>query len=84
MPCPRYTLVSQSLADNKDVSVDLFRSLLSTTAQQFTAYSAIFDLTNGEVYVNQKSDFDRTVRINLQQELEKGKRALKIADLFQQ
>src|SRR5205823_6338954 len=75
--CPRYKLVSQSLADNKEVSVDLFRSLLRATAQQFTTCSTIFDLTNGEVYVNQKGDFVRTVKINLKHELGKDERALK-------
>jgi penicillin V acylase-like amidase (Ntn superfamily) len=82
--CPRYQLVSQSLAENRDVSLDHFRSLLKATSQPYTAYSTIFDLTNGEVYVHQKRDFDRTVKINLQQELAKDARALSIAGLFNQ
>jgi hypothetical protein len=80
--CPRYKLVSQSLAERKDLSVDLVRSLLKATAQKFTTYSTIFDLTNAEVYVHHQRDFDRTVKINLKEELSKGERILKIASLF--
>ena len=80
--CPRYKLVSQSLAEGKDLSVDLVRSLLKATAQQYTTYSTIFDLTNGEVYVHHRSEFDRTVKINLKEELGKAERAVKIASLF--
>ena len=82
--CPRYKLVSQSLAENSDVSLDRFRSLLKATAQPFTIYSTIFDLTNAEVYVHQRRDFDRTVKINLKQELAKDARALSLASLFKQ
>ena len=82
--CPRYRHVSQSLAENNDVSLDLFRSLLKATAQPFTSYSTIFDLTNGEVYVHQQRDFNRTVKVNLKQELAKDAHALSIASLFKQ
>ncbi len=80
--CPRYKLVSQSLAGRKEVSVDQVRSLLKATAQKFTQYSTIFDLKSGEVHIHQRGDFDRTVKINLKEELGKGERALKIASLF--
>jgi hypothetical protein len=80
--CPRYKLVKQSLAENTDVTVDGCRSLLKATAQSFTIYSTIFDLTNGEVYVHHRGDFERTVKLDLMQELGKGERAMKIADLF--
>ena len=82
--CPRYKLVSNSLAENKVISLDVCRSLLKATAQPFTTYSTIFDLANGEVYVYLRRDFGRTMKINLKQELEKGERAMKIADLFEQ
>jgi hypothetical protein len=80
--CPRYKLVSESLGENKAVSLDVCRSLLKGTAQPFTIYSTIFDLTNGEIYVHHRRDFDRTVKVNLKQELAKGERALRIANLL--
>jgi penicillin V acylase-like amidase (Ntn superfamily) len=80
--CPRYTLVTQSLAERKDPSVDLVRSLLKATSQKFTAYSTIFDLTSGVVYVHHGGDFDRTAKIDLKEELARGKRVMKIENLF--
>ena len=80
--CPRYGLVAQSLAERKDLSVDLIRSLLKATAQKFTTYSTICDLTNGVVYVHRGGDFDRTAKIDLKEELAKGERVIKIENLF--
>jgi hypothetical protein len=80
--CPRYKLVAEQLTEQKDLSVDLVRSLLKSTAQKFTAYSIICDLTNGAVYIHHRGDFDRTVTIDLETELAKGKRAIKIESLF--
>jgi choloylglycine hydrolase len=80
--CPRYKLVSESLAADKDLSVDLVRSLLEATSQKYTTYSIIFDLTNCELYVHHQGDFERTVKIKLTEELGKGERALKITKLF--
>jgi penicillin V acylase-like amidase (Ntn superfamily) len=81
--CPRYTLVSRTLADRMDLSVDRVRSVLKETAQKYTIYSTIFDLTNGDVYVHHQGDFDRTVKINLNEELKRGERILKIASLLE-
>jgi choloylglycine hydrolase len=80
--CPRFKRVSRSLAEQRDVSVDLVRSLLKVTAQQFTTYSTICDLTNGVVYVHHRGDFDRTLKIDLKAELAKGERVVKIESLF--
>ena len=80
--CPRYKLVSQSLAERKEFSVALVRSLLKATAQKFTTYSTIFDLTSGVVHVHHRGDFDRTVKIDLKGELAKGERVIKIESLF--
>jgi penicillin V acylase-like amidase (Ntn superfamily) len=80
--CPRYKLVSQSLAERNELSVDRVRSLLKATAQKYTIYSTIFDLTNGDVYIHHQGDFDHTVKFHLNEELKKGERVLKIASLF--
>jgi hypothetical protein len=82
--CPRYKLAQQSLGERKDLSVDFVRSLLKATVQKGSAYSTIFDLTHGEVYIHHRGDFDRSVKITLKDELGKGKRAVKIASLFKQ
>ena len=77
--CRRYKLVKQSLADNKELTVDGCCSLLKAIAQPFTTYSTIFALTNGDVYVHHQGDFERTVKISLKKEVEMES-ALKIAD----
>jgi hypothetical protein len=82
--CPRYKLVSQSLNERRELSVDGVRSLLKATVQKGSAYSTIFDLTHGEVYLHHRGGFERTVKITLKDELGKGKRVLKIASLFKQ
>jgi len=82
--CPRYKLVSQSLAEHKDISLDVCRSLLKATVQPFTTNLTILDLANDEIYIYLRRDFGRTMKINLKQELEKGERAMKIGDLFEQ
>src|SRR5262249_10178128 len=81
--CPRYKLVSETLADQKALSVDLVRSLLKATSVKSTQYSTILSLGEGEVYIYRQGDFDRVVRIRLNEELGKGERALKIGSLFE-
>ena len=80
--CPRYKLVSESLTERKDVSIEQFRSLLKGTAQEFTTYSTIFNLGEGEVHIYRQRDFEQVVKINLKEELTKGERAVKISSLF--
>ena len=81
--CQRYKLVSKSLAEVSDLSIDSARSLLRATAQKSTIYSTIFDLTRGEVYIHYRADFDRSVKISLESELKNGERAVKISSLFE-
>jgi ribosomal protein L27 len=81
--CPRYKLVTGTLADQKALSVELVRSLLKATSVKSTQYSTIFNLGEGEVHVHRQGDFERVVRINLKEELGKGERAVKIGSLFE-
>src|SRR5262249_30906288 len=81
--CPRYKLVTKTLADQKGLSVDLVRSLLKATRIKSTQYSTIFNFGEGEVYIYRQGDFERAVRITLREELWKGEGAVKIASLFE-
>lgn len=80
--CPRFKLVSKALAEQKGLSVDLFRTLLKETCIKSTQYSTICNLGAGEVYMYCQGDFERKVTINLKEELKKGERAVKIGSLF--
>jgi penicillin V acylase-like amidase (Ntn superfamily) len=80
--CPRYKLVTKTLGDQKPLSVDLVRSLLKATSVKSTQYSTIFNLSAGEVYIHRQGDFERVVKITLNEELKKGERAVRIGSLF--
>ncbi|MBC8357344.1 MAG: site-specific integrase [Candidatus Aminicenantes bacterium] len=47
-----------------------------------TTYSNIYDLKNGEVYVYNFHNFEDVVKLNLKEELKKGKRIQKVSFLF--
>jgi hypothetical protein len=65
-----------------EVSVDNFRELLKNTSRDDTAYSNIYDLKNGEVYVYNQHDFDFVMQFNLEEELAKGSHSFYLKDLF--
>jgi len=47
-----------------------------------TTYSNIYDLKNGEVYVYNFHNFEDVVKLNLKEELKKGKRIQEVSSLF--
>ena len=47
-----------------------------------TIYSNVYDLSNGEVYIYYKRDFETSVKINLEFELKKGNHTSKLRSLF--
>lgn len=69
-------------ADDYEVSVDSFRELLKNTSIDITAYSNIYDLNQGVVYVYNQHDFENVVQFNLKEELDKGSHSFYLKDLF--
>ncbi len=67
---------------NFEVSVDYFKDLLKNTSRDDTAYSNIYDLQQGVIYVYCQHNFDNVLQFNLTQELDKGKHAFFLKDLF--
>jgi hypothetical protein len=49
-----------------------------------TLYSNIFDVTNGDIYIYFFHQFEEVVKLNLEEELAKGRHAYRISDLFSQ
>ncbi len=81
--CRRYKTAEKMLEQDSAVTVDNLRNILSATHQEkLTVYSNIYDLSNTEVYVYSKTNFDRVKKINLEHELKKGKHSLKITDIL--
>ena len=85
----RYRLASELLEKSEDVSVDLFRRILSAThyeeysgSMTATQYSFICDLKKKEIYVYYFHNFENEVVIDLEKELLKGKHSLDLPSLF--
>ena len=85
----RYRLASELFEKSETISVDLFRRILSAVhyeeysgSMTTTLYSFICDLKKGDIYVYYFHNFEEVVKINLQEELKKGKRTRLISSLF--
>jgi choloylglycine hydrolase len=80
--CRRFKIAEAMLTQDSSVTVDNLKNILSRTHQdKLTVYSNIYNLSKREVYVYSKINFDREIKVNLEQELKKGKHALKISDI---
>jgi hypothetical protein len=78
----RYRIVDARLSQAREVSHNLASALLHETQQDITQYSTVFDLTNLEVKIYQRHQFDRGVTIHLSEGLARGPRATEIRTLF--
>ncbi len=69
--------------DNHNISIERFRSMLDLAHQEFkTVYSNIYDLKKGEVYVYNQYNFDKMIKFNLADELQKGQHFYRLPELF--
>jgi hypothetical protein len=85
----RYKIASQLLEQSATISVDLFRRILNATHFEqthgemiTTLYSYICDLKKGDIYIYNFHNFEEVAKINLEEELKKGKRTCPILSLF--
>jgi antitoxin component YwqK of YwqJK toxin-antitoxin module len=84
-PCPRYDIAEVMLNETDILSIDYFRNVLDAVhTKGYTQYSNVYDLTNGLIYLFRDSEFEECVKLNLQEELNKGKKTYSIASLFLQ
>ncbi len=82
-PCQRFAMAEKMLSVDSSAAVDNVEKILSKTHQdKLTAYSNIYNLSTGDVYVYNHADFSRKIRFNLADELRKGKRSLRMDKLF--
>ena len=83
-PCDRYKKADKMLKNNK-VDLDLIRNILNETHNEEkykTQYSNIYDLKNKIIYLYYFYDYDNPIKIDLQTELQKGKRTIEMHELF--
>ena len=84
-PCARYKIAKKILDSTDRVSIDLIRSVLSATHNEYsypTLYSNIFDLKNKKIYLYNFHNFEEVVVIDLIKKLKEGKKTFKIPSLF--
>ena len=85
----RYRLASELFEESDTISVSLFRRILDDThAEDYggswnvTLYSYICDLTSGDVYIYNFHNYDNVAKLNIHDELKKGKHTHLISSLF--
>ena len=86
----RYRLASKSFKESNSISIDLLRRILDDVHMEspigyanVTLYSYIHDLAAGDVYIYNFHDYNNVVKLNIHEELKKGKHAYLISSLFQ-
>jgi len=87
----RYNAAEQVLdyiVKNDDISIESITLVLDAVHFEGSAvntlYSNIFDVTNGDIYLYFFHQFEEVVKLNLEEELAKGRHAYRISDLFTQ
>ena len=84
--CPRYAAAYRVLEGRADTTVDACTAALSAAAQRgkrvATLYSNVFDLKARTTRLYLFHDFENAVVLDLDEELAKGARTLRLPDLF--
>ena len=83
-PCTRYKKV-QKMLENSEINIALFRDILEETHEEGkykTQYSNIYDLRNGIIYLYYFHDYTNCIKLDLKEELKKGKRTVEMHKLF--
>ena len=83
--CQRFSIIDDGLSKSDEISVPLFRRLLSNAHQEGpypTQYSYIFDLKNGIINLYSFHNYENVVVLNVKEELNKGYKMVAFKDLF--
>ncbi len=80
--CPRYLKAMALLNNRCEASTDYCTSLMDSVHQQSTFYTTVYDLNEGTIDLYNFHNYTRVIRFNIQDELKKGKRVLRIPELF--
>lgn len=81
-PCKRFQMADAMLKTDSSATIQNLTNILSKTHQDsLTVYSNIYNLTKKEVYVFSKRNFSRPLRIDINNELSKGKHSILVTQL---
>ncbi|MCK4678016.1 MAG: hypothetical protein KAT48_07805, partial [Bacteroidales bacterium] len=84
-PCWRFETATEMLNSNNELTPYFAGSILAATHQDGkypTQYSNIYDLKNGLIYLFYYHNYEEFIKIDLNEELNKGYRSYNIPDLF--
>jgi PKD domain-containing protein len=83
-PCWRYETACLMLENMTEVTVSYVRSILNATHQEgFTQYSTICDLQEGIIHLHHFHNYSKSIQLNLQEEINKGKHSYYLPSLFE-
>ena len=88
IPCDQYLITHSTLQNSKELSINLFKKILAnvhvegTMGVGTTVYSTIYDLKNGKIHLYYFHNFMEEVIFDINSELKKGTRTVKIESLF--
>ena len=86
--CWRYKTADKLLSEAKELTMPLIRDILKATHQEqakhsvTTVYSNIYDLKSGTIKLYRSGNFDKVITLDLNDELIKGSRMIKLSSLF--
>lgn len=78
----RYRIVDDRLGRDSRLSREVATSLLQAAQQPITRYSLVVDLTHAVVIVYRERQFEEGFELDVNSEVSKGPRAVRIRDLF--
>ncbi|MFI0431266.1 linear amide C-N hydrolase [Mariniflexile sp. HMF6888] len=84
-PCDRYNTIRNILDTIKSPNIASISNLLNEVSQKGqgpTIYSNICDLKNNVIYLYHFHNFDKSVKLDLNKELEKGEHTYRIEEIF--
>lgn len=83
--CRRYEIIENGITNSDDISIPLFRKLLSNSHQEGnypTQYSYIFDLKKGNMYLYSFHNYENVVVLNVVDEVNKGYKMKDFKSMF--
>ncbi len=80
--CQRYLKAMSLLKSRSEPSKEYCTALMDSVHQESTVYTTVYDLEAGTIDLYNIHDYSQVVRYNIKDEMKKGKRVLRIPDLF--
>jgi tetratricopeptide (TPR) repeat protein len=80
--CPRYLKAMALLKNHCETSTEFCTSLMDSVHQQTTLYTTVYDLEAGTIDLYYFHNYTKGIRFSIKEELKKGKRVLRIPELF--